>query len=169
MIFISADFTKIGVIDLKICNCWVIDLKIYNCWVIDLIIRINLETIARLTQVNQYVHLFLSVKLIPKFLITAKATTRGPQTPLLWADKTTWKLIKVFTFLKRFNNVTAKRFFDRDFNYQTSKRWETLILQSFYTSIALYFYPINIYSYLECPAKWHNKQQNSEHVQDRLD
>ena len=54
------------------------------------------------------------------------------------------QLIKVFMYLRRFNNATARGLFDRDFNDRTRNNEEKLIVKRFNTSIAQHFYPVKI-------------------------
>ena len=54
------------------------------------------------------------------------------------------QLIEVFKYLKRFNNLAARGFFERDFNDRTRNNGEKLILKRFNTSIAQHFYHIQI-------------------------
>ena len=54
------------------------------------------------------------------------------------------QLIEVFKYLNRFTNVSPIGLFDYDFNDRTRNNGNKLIVKRFNTSVAQYFFPINI-------------------------
>ena len=78
------------------------------------------------------------------------------------------EFIEVFKYLWRFNSATARGLFNRDLNDRTRNNGEKLIV------LSQPFQNINISTFLlhqdnnhlECPTKWHSKQQKFKQIQE---